>query len=235
MRENGIEPIGDYPGGSAKPWKGTCLRCGSRVETTLAYVTSNKYGCKKCGYASVAKARTMPEAQAVEFMVKADAKPLEPYLNGATPWKCECIKCGAEITPRLYLIRSGISAHPACPKNPVHGFKRDEPAILYLITHPLLIAHKIGIAGLGSIRLDYHRSKGWEIYKVIRLTSGAIAYAIEQSILDWFRKENGWEPVVYGLSGWTETVSADVVSLPKIWRKVGVLERSIISEPQNSL
>lgn len=32
-------------------------------------------------------------------MLKAGLKPLEPYKNSKTPWKCECLKCGKVVSP----------------------------------------------------------------------------------------------------------------------------------------
>jgi hypothetical protein len=44
---------------------------------------------------------------AEKVMLKAGLKPLEPYQSNDTKWKCQCLKCGKTVYPRLYSIKSG--------------------------------------------------------------------------------------------------------------------------------
>jgi len=43
---------------------------------------------------------------AEKVMLKAGLKPLEPYKNSTTPWKCKCQKCGEICSPRYGDISS---------------------------------------------------------------------------------------------------------------------------------
>ena len=43
---------------------------------------------------------------AEKVMLKAGLKPLEPYKNSTSPWKCQCQKCGAICKPRYGDISS---------------------------------------------------------------------------------------------------------------------------------
>ena len=47
-------------------------------------------------------------------MLAANLKPLEPYTNSATKWKCECMKCGKIVFPRLISINQGRGGCEFC-------------------------------------------------------------------------------------------------------------------------
>jgi hypothetical protein len=103
--------------------------------------------------------------------------------------------------------------------------------VVYLVTHPLLGAHKIGIAGQQSRRLDHHRSLGWHVYRTMRFESGADAYRVEQAVLRWMREERRWAPHLAAGSGWTETVDAHFVSLEELWREIFRTRKRLIGVP----
>ena len=124
--------------------------------------------------------------------------------------------CGREITPRLWLLQQGVNPCTACS---TYGFDRTGPAIVYLITHDLLGAHKIGIAGFESRRLEHHRSAGWRVYRTLDFLTGEHAFRVEQRVLAWMRG-NGWPAHLKTGSGWTETVDATVVTLDDMWTQV---------------
>ena len=217
--QHDVEPLEAYPGRNSLPWHCKCMRCGNDLVTNLAYIVSNRHPCRSCGYQAVAEARRKSAPEAIAQMKRAGAEPLEPYVDGATPWRCRCLQCNQEITPRLALVSSGISAHPYCPARPVHGFNREVPAILYLITHTKWGIHKVGIAGRESLRLNHHRSQGWSVYKTRNFDTGGEAHRVEQAVITWMR-DQGWLPASYRGSGWTESVNAEAVSLKVLWQKV---------------
>jgi hypothetical protein len=47
----------------------------------------------------------LSEAEAKRIMKNSGFKPLEPYKSGDTPWKCICLKCKQEVSPRLRQVR----------------------------------------------------------------------------------------------------------------------------------
>jgi hypothetical protein len=159
----------------------------------------------------------MTQEDAIATMIGAGAQPLEPYRDGGTPWRCKCLRCGAEVTPRLWLVRQGVGVCPLCT---VYGFDRVGPAIVYVVTHPELHAHKVGVAGVSSRRLDEHRAKGWRLYRAVEVASGAEALAIESAVIRWMRKDRGWPTALSEGSGHTETVAATLVSTRTIWKHV---------------
>ena len=47
-------------------------------------------------------------------MLKAGLKPLEPYTNTLTKWKCKCLICGNIVSPSYKQIASGIGGCNNC-------------------------------------------------------------------------------------------------------------------------
>ncbi len=201
MRAAGVQPHGAYPGKNDVPWPGTCMRCGDAIAPTLATAIDPRGagGCNRCANASRGNAQRIPPEQAAELIRHAGAEPLEPYVDGGTPWRCRCLRCDREVTPRLWLVQQGVKPCPACS---VYGFDRTSPAVVYLVTHPLLNAHKIGVAGVDSRRLDHHRAQGWNLHCTVAFDTGAEAHRVEQAVLRWMRDDRGWPPFLASGSGW---------------------------------
>ena len=42
--------------------------------------------------------------EAVDTMRAAGVEPLEPYPGSHAPWRCRCLTCGREVTPRYGLV-----------------------------------------------------------------------------------------------------------------------------------
>lgn len=218
FRSAGIEALEPYPGKPNFRWRGRCMRCGSEVNASLSTAERPKggNGCAECASKGRAEGQRIPQQIAEEYMIAAGAVPLEPYVDGGTPWRCRCLHCGDEVEPRLWLIRQGVGP---CPRCSVWGFKRTSPALVYLVTHPELKAHKIGVAGIQTSRLYKHRKNGWRVVRTLEVEKGSSALFIEKSVISWFRT-SGWPPAGRGYDGWTETVSEDAVTLRTIWRHV---------------
>lgn len=106
MKLNFCEPLEPYPG-SHSPWKSRCLRCNSIIRPRLSGLQAGQGGCRKCGLKSSAQSRMLSEQEATARLKKLKLKPLEAYPGTAKPWKCECLRCGSIVKPRLnYLTRS---------------------------------------------------------------------------------------------------------------------------------
>lgn len=221
MRKAGVDPVTPYPGSNALPWLSKCKRCGSIVNSSFSTCTDARGngGCKRCASVGRAAAQRIEPRHAKRMMVAAGARPLEPYKDGASPWLCECMQCGRRVRPKLSVVNQGNTPCPGCPEGDGYGFNYYEPAIVYLITHPILGIHKIGIAGTGSKRLKVHSFGGWEVHRTMTFEKGTDAYLVEQSVLNWMRYEMNWPVGITEGSGWTETVSGEHISLPQIWRK----------------
>ena len=106
MQKNKLNPLVEFPGAN-KPWKSKCLVCGQITSPRLSGIRQGQGGCKKCGINSSAKTRMLSEKEATVRLKKLKLKPLESYPGTAKPWKCECLRCGSIVKPRLnYLERS---------------------------------------------------------------------------------------------------------------------------------
>ena len=50
----------------------------------------------------------------MKVMKKAKLKPLEPYKNALTKWKCVHIPCGSIVTPKYNAIQQGQGGCSTC-------------------------------------------------------------------------------------------------------------------------
>ena len=126
MKKSKLVPIEDFPG-SKKPWKCKCLICGELVSPTFSSVKQGG-GCKFCARKNVGLANRIQSDKAIEIMKAAGLKPLEPYKGSGIPWKCRCLKCKREITPRLSLVMAKNSGCAYCS-----GVRVDENEALKIL------------------------------------------------------------------------------------------------------
>ena len=114
------------------------------------------------------------------------------------------------------------------------GFRADEPALVYLITHAAFGAVKVGIADASGLRLAQHRREGWQMLAAFQVTAKA-AIAIETDILRWWRAELALPSYLkrdqMPQGGWTETVAAGRVDLAATVTRICNL--AVASQPPN--
>ncbi len=113
MLSNGYKPLEPYVNALTK-WKCKHLECGKTVSPRFNDIQQGKGGCKPCGNKKSAKAQVFPEKEAIRIMLEARLKPLEPYVNNRTKWKCQCLVCGAITTTLFDTIRSGLGGCINC-------------------------------------------------------------------------------------------------------------------------
>ena len=58
----------------------------------------------------------MDHETAAVLMVEHGLEPLEPYPGASRPWRCRCLRCGAEVTPRYSNIKQGWGGCRTCWK-----------------------------------------------------------------------------------------------------------------------
>lgn len=58
--------------------------------------------------------RRLANDEAAAFMHHAGAEPLDPYPGASRPWRCRCLRCGRQITPRLDNVRTGCGPCRYC-------------------------------------------------------------------------------------------------------------------------
>ena len=106
MLKAGLKPLEPYKGNNTK-WKCLHISCGQVVFPLYSSVKRGQGGCYECGRKQSEKNRRTPEKKAIAIMLKAGMKPLEPYTNAVTGWKCQCLKCGYVGYPQLNMVNYG--------------------------------------------------------------------------------------------------------------------------------
>jgi Zn finger protein HypA/HybF involved in hydrogenase expression len=228
-RESGWEPLEPY-NSRHKPWKCKCQKCGKVSNAYLASMLAG-FGCKHCSGLIV------NPLEAEQLMLKSNLKPLVPYPGSGVPWKCLCLKCKKEVFPRYSTVRVRIGGCKYCA---THGFDFSKGGILYVITHELLGAHKIGITNEAAKekRLKKHEAEGWLTYKTVFFENGNDAFEIEQQILTWWRTERGLPMYLSSAEmpqgGHTETVDSNEIDLMDIGNQIEVLMTKLREEGSKS-
>ena len=133
MLKAGLKPLEPYKALHYK-WKCRCSRCKSIVSPRLKEVVKGGSGCWTCGQIIKANKRKVPQAKAIEVMMKVNLKPLEPYKNGASRWKCKCLNCGKTIYPRYGDIQKGGKGCQSCGRKR-QGLKKrtDESTVIKIM------------------------------------------------------------------------------------------------------
>jgi len=215
MRESGFRPLTTYHG-SLRPWPSECLKCGRESTPWFASVKAQGTRCAYC------QGIRLDPAEAEEIMRCAGLLPLVPYPGANVPWLCRCAQCNREVRPVLGSVRAGSG----CRYCATRGLDLNAPAILYLITHDELQAHKVGVGSPTGRRLTTHHRRGWRTCRVMHFPSGQQAYEVEAATLRWLRLELGLPPALTARDmpqmGFTETVYASDISLEDLW--LGVRE-----------
>ncbi len=133
------------------------------------------------------------------------------YSNKKVWWQCSQ---GHEWVSTV----SNRSHGQGCPECADYGFNPMQPGYLYLLEHEDLNALKIGITNVGTVRLQLFQQRGWAVASLQLFENGGDAMTLERVIKRWWREElrlPRWvqKDQMGRMAGWTETVSADEVSV----------------------
>jgi hypothetical protein len=115
MRAAGVDPLEPYPG-AGEPWRCRCVTCGNEVRPRYTDVQRGHRGCKWCSWRQVSIDQRMPHATAATFMIEHGLEPLEQYPGSGKQWRCRCLSCGDEVTPRYTNIKQGWGAATDAPR-----------------------------------------------------------------------------------------------------------------------
>lgn len=138
-----LKPLEPFPGAKA-PWKLRCRRCNRVVTPSWTHSTRKDRNVGGCVFCSK---RRVHMDDMLELLHKQKLKPIGQFVNGKTPWLCQCLKCKKEIFPRINDLRSGQSGCIYCA-----GLRVDEKDAIKL-------ANKNGFTPL----IPYPGAKtGWE-------------------------------------------------------------------------
>jgi hypothetical protein len=220
IRRRGFEPVEPFPGG-AKPWLCKCKTCGRESKPTHVGKSQKGSGCAYCS-----KNRVDP-AEAIEFMISHQIKPLEPYKGATAKWRCECLKCSREITTMYNTVKNGSG----CRFCAIQGMDYDGPAFIYLVVHPELDALKVGI-GSQEFRIKQHTSLGWQLVKRWNYKTGFKASEIEERVLGYLRSDLQLSHYLskeqMPQKGHTETFGLDDISVNEVQRLIEKYSRESI-------
>lgn len=226
MLASKLKPLEPYSGNNKKPWKCLHIPCGRVVSPTFGAVRSGQGGCFTCGKEQGSTKRKIPQKDAIAIMLKSRLKPLEPYVNNNTPWKCKCLNCGAIVTPMLHTVREGGLCIVCRP----FGLNMTAPAYLYIISHAEFNSHKVGLGTVKKTddRLTKFTKRGWIKYKTFHFKTGEEALKVEKAVFKVIRKDLKLpiyltKEQMLATEGHTETVDADEITLlqlEKIIKKV---------------
>ena len=112
-RAVGLEPLEPYVDSKHK-WLCRCLKCGAEVRPQYNTIITKKSGCRFCGSLEGGKKLRISESAAVEVMLNAGYKPLEPYFNSQTHWRSIHLECGREVSPTYGQIKGGNGGCKHC-------------------------------------------------------------------------------------------------------------------------
>lgn len=118
MRDAGLEPLEPYPGSEAR-WRCRCTACGAEVQPRYGSVRRGQGGCGACGGARGGAVRRVSAEAAEQVMREAGLEPLEPYPGSGKPWRCRCLKCEREVSPRYDRVKRGAGGCGYCARRAV--------------------------------------------------------------------------------------------------------------------
>ncbi|BCN78913.1 hypothetical protein [Prescottella equi] len=170
--------------------------------------------------AAAARSRRLDEESTAAEMTAAGLQPLVPHPGSDKPWRCRCMNCGREVSTRLTGVRTG----KGCRYCATHGIDLTAPTMVYVISHRLRGAVKVGIGactGYNS-RLLQHERAGWLPAHSRIFPTGAAALDVEQAVLARLR-QRGLAPYLTAETmpnGWTETCDATRIATSELWGMV---------------
>ena len=160
LKQNaGIAPDEVFPGSTKLRWW-TC-KYGHQWKASPNNLTRGR-SCPQCAEAEpgVNDLETLFPELAAEWDAERNSD-LHPSMVPAGSakrvwWKCEQ---GHSWATKVAIRTSGHS----CPECADTGFNQTQPAILYYFTNVALFSSKIGIAQVGSRRIEIMRRHGWRL------------------------------------------------------------------------
>jgi hypothetical protein len=223
MLASGMKPLIKYPG-AKRPWKSKCLVCLRIISPQFSSVSCRGSSCIYCS------GRKVDVKEAMAIMKKSGLHPLEPFKSSLTKWKCLCLTCKRIVTPQYSSVKGGQGGCRFCAD---WGIDYAAPGFIYLMSHPELMAHKIGIGGLKQTRyrdrIKQHEKSGWALHMSRDFATADDAFQVEQIILRWLRLDKRLGVYLSEFEmpqgGYSETVDASEIDLPTIWAKVEELSR----------
>lgn len=154
---------------------------------------------------------------AAATMRAARLEPLEPFADADRPWRCRCLACSRVVSPRL----SSIGAGGGCKYCATRGLDLNAPAVIFVLTHPVLGAHAVGFdAADGDTAHELARS-GWQVVKTASVPTVEDAYEVTAAVVRWLRLELGLPASPLPIEGLAaRSVSADAIAPSDVWAAI---------------
>ncbi len=144
---------GEAPKGKRRKVFANCPTCNEVGEYQLNDLRNGKSNnCRECANKASSKTRTFPHEDVVKDYYLGDIKLLSQYVNAVTKNSLQCLVCGHKWKARYNDYRNQGHGCPSCAN---HGFKSDQPAVVYYLKLELKKGdpvYKIGITA--ADRLD---------------------------------------------------------------------------------
>jgi hypothetical protein len=142
--------------------------------------------------------------------------PLKPmtYRDGATV--CEVPGCGKDVRGRKWCLKhyKRWRKHGDPEVVTLPRVREGAPAQVYVLLNREYAAGKVGLAAVGSTRLQEHTSRGWEVLWLSPPMPRSVASATEARLLSIVETRGYLTPSMVPQKGWTETF--DEVELPAV-------------------
>jgi len=177
MLKNNLQPLDEYVN-ALTAWRAKCLKCGHIVTPKLGAISGGQGPCIYCA------GKKVDPKKAVEIMLAADLKPLEPFETVRRPWKSLCLVCENIVTPRLASVIKNGRACSFCSET---GFNTSEQGYIYFLIHPQWAMFQIGITNNPDSRLKQHNRLGWETKELRGPIDGLVTQKWERSILEMLK------------------------------------------------
>lgn len=102
----GVEPLAPYPG-ARELWPCRCTSCGRDVTPRYDAVKRGiSSGCRWCAVGRRATTRRQGSKEAALVLAaERGLEPLDPYPGATAPWRCRCLRCGAEASPTYHNLK----------------------------------------------------------------------------------------------------------------------------------
>lgn len=138
----------------------------------------------------------------------------------------QCEKCLAILSPIVEKVVAGES----CQECGRYRFNVSEPSFLYLLTHPILKLHQVGIGTVGKDkgRLEKHLKDGWVAFGIWH-GDQRTTFLWEKKIFAQVKKilsaqaSKGVDPMGKWVDTWSESISADAISASEIASLISTL------------
>jgi len=107
MLKANLKPLVPYRNVRTK-WKCRCLKCKKIIYANYSHVKIGDGGCAWCA-GNITDLKNI-----MMVMKKARLKPLEPYKNAFTKWKCKCMECKNIVQPKYNSIQQNKGGCKTC-------------------------------------------------------------------------------------------------------------------------